>query len=121
MKLQILATLAAAAFVPAFAAAQPRPTAEPAAPPKLLVVISVDQFSADLYNEYRQYFTGGLARLSRGIVFPMGFQSHAATETCPGHSTILTGDRPARTGIIANEWIDQGAARADKKIYCAED
>ena len=116
MKLQILATLAAAAFVPAFAAAQPRPTAEPAAPPKLLVVISVDQFSADLYNEYRQYFTGGLARLSRGIVFPMGFQSHAATETCPGHSTILTGDRPARTGIIANEWIDQGAARADKKI-----
>jgi predicted AlkP superfamily pyrophosphatase or phosphodiesterase len=90
-------------------------------PPRLVVAISVDQFSADLFAEYRQYFTGGLGRLSRGIVFPSGYQSHAATETCPGHSTILTGDRPARTGIIANNWYDQSAARADKYIYCAED
>ena len=37
-------------------------------------------------------------------VFPRGHQSHASTETCPGHSTILTGARPARTGIIANDW-----------------
>jgi Type I phosphodiesterase / nucleotide pyrophosphatase len=91
------------------------------APPRLIVAISVDQFSADLFAEYRRHFTGGLARLSGGAVFPAGFQSHAATETCPGHSTILTGDRPARTGIIANNWTDLGAARADKSIYCAED
>ena len=75
--------------------------------PKLLVVISVDQFSADLFDEYRPHFTGGLARLATGTVFHNGYQSHAATETCPGHSTILTGDHPARTGIIANIWIDQ--------------
>ena len=55
------------------------------------------------------------------MVFPAGYQSHAATETCPGHSTILTGARPARTGIVANNWFDLGAARADKYIYCAED
>jgi predicted AlkP superfamily pyrophosphatase or phosphodiesterase len=90
-------------------------------PPKLLVVISVDQFSADLFDEYRPQFTGGLARLGSGAVFRNGYQSHAATETCPGHSTILTGDRPARTGIVANAWIDQSAQRADKTIYCAED
>ena len=29
--------------------------------------------------------------------------------------------RPARTGIIANDWIDQKAPRADKTVYCAED
>jgi len=99
-------------------------TAAPAQPPsrpRLIVAISVDQFSADLFAEYRQHFSGGLRRLSQGAVFPAGFQSHAATETCPGHSTILTGDRPARTGIIANNWTDQSAARDDKYIYCAED
>ena len=104
------------------ACAQPVPP-PPAAPgaPKLLVVISVDQFSANLWDEYRPHFTGGLARLARGTVFHNGYQSHAATETCPGHSTILTGDHPSRTGIISNLWIDQSAARTDKSVYCAED
>jgi predicted AlkP superfamily pyrophosphatase or phosphodiesterase len=89
--------------------------------PKLIVAVSVDQFSADLFAEYRQLFTGGLGRLSReGVVFPSGYQSHAATETCPGHSTILTGAHPDRTGIIANNWFDL-AVRKDKPIYCAED
>ncbi len=92
-----------------------------AAPPKLIVAISVDQFSADLFDEYRGAFTGGLARLASGAVFRNGYQGHAATETCPGHSTILTGDRPARTGIVANSWFDLGQARSDKAVYCAED
>ena len=95
--------------------------AQTAPPPRLLVVISVDQFSADLFAEYRAAWTGGMKKLSQGVVFPSGYQSHAATETCPGHSTILTGDHPARSGIIANNWIDQGIARADKGVYCAED
>ena len=98
------------------------PTAQaPATPPKLIVVISVDQFSADLFDEYRKSFTGGLARLQQGGVFPSGYQSHAATETCPGHSTILTGFRPEHTGIIANNWTDLAVTRTDKQVYCAED
>src|SRR3954470_971806 len=110
-----LAALLAFAALAAPAAAADRP------PPKLVVAISVDQFSADLFAQYRQHFTGGLHRLSEGVVFPMGYQSHNATETCPGHSTILTGSHPARTGIIANNWIDQKAPREDKNVYCAED
>jgi predicted AlkP superfamily pyrophosphatase or phosphodiesterase len=109
-----LVIAAVAAFFATQSAAQ-APT-----PPKLLVVISVDQFSADLFDEYRPQFTGGLARLASGTVFRNGYQSHAATETCPGHSTILTGDHPARTGIIANAWVDQSVQRTDKTIYCAE-
>jgi len=89
--------------------------------PRLIVAISVDQFSADLFEEYRPLFTAGLRRLATGAVFPSGYQSHSATETCPGHSTILTGSHPARTGIIANDWIDESIARADKTVYCAED
>jgi len=111
--------LAAAA---AFTAAAPASAAVPTTPPRLIVAISVDQLSADLFDRYRSEFTGGLARLAReGTVYRNGYQSHAATETCPGHSTILTGFNPSATGIIANDWTDQGAARADKHIYCAED
>jgi len=87
----------------------------------LLVAISVDQFSADLFAEFRQHFTAGFATLEKGAVFPQGYQSHAATETCPGHSTLLTGVHPARTGIIANNWYEPGLPRAEKKVYCVED
>ena len=106
---------------PVTAAPPPAPAPAPTTPPKLIVVISVDQFSADLFQQYRNRYTGGFARLLGGAVFPSGYQSHAATETCPGHSTILTGMRPAHTGIVANNWIDQSVARADKTVYCAED
>lgn len=90
-------------------------------PPKLLVVLSIDQFSANLFDEYRPQYSDGMARLAGGTVFHNGFQSHANTETCPGHSTILTGDHPARTGIVANNWFDQSIERLDKSVYCAED
>ena len=97
-------------------------SATPARPPRLIVAISVDQFSADLFAEYRNRFTGGFRRLLDGQVFPSGYQSHAATETCPGHSTILTGFRPEHTGIIANDWVDQTARPAgDGLVYCVED
>jgi predicted AlkP superfamily pyrophosphatase or phosphodiesterase len=113
------------AFILGLFAAAPAP-AKPFAPlkpdaPKLVVVISVDQFSADLFDEYRPHFTGGLARLANGTAFRNGYQAHAATETCPGHSTILTGSHPTHTGIIGNTWVDQAQARSDKTVYCAED
>ena len=108
--------VAAAAAVLAYPAIAQEPP-----PPKLLVVIAVDQFSANLFNEYRPYFTSGLKELASGTVFPNTYQSHANTETCPGHSTLLTGDYLFRTGIIGNTWIDQSIERADKIVYCAED
>jgi hypothetical protein len=96
-------------------------SAQAAVPPKLVIVISVDQFGADLFDEYRPQFTAGLKLLASGTAFHNGYQGQAATETCPGHSTIMTGALPARTGIIGNSWIDQSIARADKKVYCAGD
>jgi predicted AlkP superfamily pyrophosphatase or phosphodiesterase len=115
MKLRLLAALLALPFLSAPAAAQQQGR------PKLIVAISVDQFSADLFREFRPHFTAGLRRLAGGTLFPAAYQGHAATETCPGHSTILTGSRPSRTGIIANNWFDLATGRADKNIYCAED
>ena len=129
MKLKSLTTVLAATLCFATAGAglaqdSAPPVAKVAAatpPPKLIVAISVDQFSADLFAEYRSHYTGGLARLASGVVFPAGYQSHGATETCPGHSTILTGNHPAHTGIIANNYFDLSVARSDKRVYCAED
>lgn len=118
-------SVAGAFALPAVAQPGPAPTALPAnqasSPPRLVIVISVDQLSSDLFAQYRPYFTGGLRRLSEGVVFPSGYQAHAATETCPGHSTILTGSHPARTGIVANTWFNPSATREDKAVYCAED
>ncbi len=101
--------------------AVPAASVERAAPPRLIVAIAVDHLSADLFNEYRGMFTGGLARLAGGVVFPAGYQAHAATETCPGHSTILTGSHPARNGVIANNWFDLSLTREDRRVYCSED
>jgi predicted AlkP superfamily pyrophosphatase or phosphodiesterase len=96
--------------------------------PKLIVTIVVDQYSSDLFTEYRPAYQAklkGLARLAGGVVFPRGHQGHASTETCPGHSTILTGARPARSGIIANDWQDPKLPRMDNGsesfyVYCVE-
>lgn len=88
--------------------------AAPPPQPPLVVVISVDQFSLDLFDQYRATYTAGLKRLSDGLVFT-GYQSHGATETCPGHSTLLTGDHPSRTGIVANNWYDR---ESGSNVYC---
>jgi predicted AlkP superfamily pyrophosphatase or phosphodiesterase len=116
MRFKLLAALLAMS-ASATAYAQPSAT-----PPKLIVVISIDQFSADLFDQYRPFFRGGIGRLARdGVTFANGYHVQAATETCPGHAAILTGAFPARTGIIANRWFDLDVDRPDKRIYCAED
>jgi predicted AlkP superfamily pyrophosphatase or phosphodiesterase len=105
-------------LVVAVACAAPVAAATAPPPPKLIVAISVDQFSAALFDQYRGRFTGGLKTMQGGVVFPNGYQSHAATETCPGHSTLLTGRHPAATGIVANGWYDRASAQP---VYCMLD
>jgi predicted AlkP superfamily pyrophosphatase or phosphodiesterase len=90
-------------------------TATAPAKPRLIVTLVVDQFAADLFQQYRPSYTGGLKRLADGVSFVNGYQSHAATETCPGHATILTGRHPAASGIVANEWFDRASG---KSLYC---
>ncbi len=86
--------------------------------PKLVVAIAVDQLGADLFEQWRGRFSGGLRRLSDGVAYTSGFQTHAATETCPGHSTLLTGKRPNKTGIVGNNVRDP---RTGESVYCLLD
>lgn len=99
-------------------AAQPAITAPAAerASPSLIVTVVVDQLSANLFNQYRSQFTGGLKTLAdQGMVSINGYQTHGVTVTCAGHSTVLTGAHPARSGIPANDWID---TTTGKTTYC---
>ncbi len=96
-------------------------TAAPAAPagraaPSLIVTVVVDQLSANLFNQYRSQFTGGLKTLAdQGMVSINGYQTHGVTVTCAGHSTVLTGAHPARSGIPANDWLD---TTTGQETYC---
>ena len=91
------------------------PTAAPASP-KLIVTLVIDQFSANLFNQYRSRFTGGLRTLTdRGLVYANGYQAQGITKTCPGHSTVLSGAFPTHTGIPSNEWIDPATG---EETYC---
>ena len=110
------AAAALLAFTFSAAAASAQPAVAAPEPPRLIVTIVVDQFGANLFNQYRSQFTGGLATLaSEGLVYTNGYQTHGMTETCPGHSTVLTGVHPNRTGIAANDWVDRASGET---VYC---
>ena len=75
----------------------------PAAPPKLVVLIVVDQLRGDMLDRYRADLSKGYARLMNGGAwFVNGFQDHAMTETAPGHASTMSGRFPASTGITSN-------------------
>ena len=99
-----LAFLSLACAAPPKSAAQPSvPEVQPGSPPKLIVLITIDQMRADYLDKWSSQFTGGLARLTKnGAVFTNAFQDHANSETAPGHSTLLSGREPYRTGIVFN-------------------
>ena len=91
-------------------------TQGPASPPALIVTVVIDQFSANLFNQYRGQFTGGMRTLiDQGLVYANGYQAQGITKTCPGHSTVLSGAFPTHTGIPSNEWIDPVTG---KEVYC---
>ncbi len=107
-------TLLPLLLIPALAAA-PAPKARP----RLVLVLSVDQLSAQLIQAYGPELKGGLGRLLReGASFTETYHDHGFTETGPGHSVLLSGRFPAHTGIVENTWLDRTTG---KTIYCASD
>lgn len=76
--------------------------------PKLVVMLVVDQMRADYVDKFSSQWNGGLKRLvQQGAWFRAAAYPYAATETCPGHSTISTGAFPMNHGMVANTWWDR--------------
>lgn len=89
------------------------------AKPDLIVLLAIDQFGSLLFDKWRPTFQRGLKRIAdRGVIYANAYQSHGITETCAGHSTLLTGKHPGGTGIVANEWYNSATG---KQVYCVED
>lgn len=89
--------------------------------PKLVVVVSVDQFCQDYLIRFRDNFAAeGMFRQvdARGAAFANCNHAHAYTVTAPGHSVQLTGAYPGTTGIIGNNWLDRYTG---KSVYCVQD
>lgn len=89
-------------------------------PPKLAVVISVDQLRADYLVRFRPYFgEGGFKRLLEGGAdFRDAHYRHAITHTAPGHALILSGVHSNVHSIIGNEWLDRETWEV---VNCMED
>lgn len=89
-------------------------------PPKLVLVISVDQLRADYMDRFRRHFGAGGFNLflERGARFAQGRYEHSTTSTCPGHAVILTGSYADVNGIVGNDWYDAGRGAEE---YCSAD
>jgi predicted AlkP superfamily pyrophosphatase or phosphodiesterase len=76
--------------------------------PKLVVLLVIDGLPQRQVVDYRtQLALDGFARfLDRGAWFSQANYGHSFTVTAAGHSTMLTGAYPHRTGIIGNDWRD---------------
>ena len=91
------------------------PTAQvpspPANRPGLVVLVVVDQLSADLFDRYADLYTGGFKRLREsGHSFANAAHDHAITVTAPGHATLSTGVYPSRHGVISNLWLEKSGS-----------
>jgi predicted AlkP superfamily pyrophosphatase or phosphodiesterase len=109
------------------AKAAPAAVGVPGTPPRLVVVISIDQFRGDYLTRFADLYlpAGTAARpggfrylMERGAYFTDAHHDHFPLFTGPGHSVLLTGAPPYKSGIVGNAWYDrdQGCKR-----YCVED
>jgi hypothetical protein len=74
-------------------------------PPKLIVVLVVDQMRADYLDVFKAHWKSGFRTLlNDGLVFERGRYPYLHTVTCAGHSTIGTGSFPRTHGMILNAW-----------------
>jgi predicted AlkP superfamily pyrophosphatase or phosphodiesterase len=80
----------------------------PAAKPKLVVAIIVDQFRYDYLTRFRQDYHAGFDQLlTQGADFTNAFYAQVPTVTAVGHSIFLSGAMPAVSGIVSNAWYDR--------------
>jgi predicted AlkP superfamily pyrophosphatase or phosphodiesterase len=94
-------------------------SAQAAPPPKLVVILVVDQMRVDYLQWYASNYSAGFARLLRdGAWFTEAAYPYLNTITCAGHATIGTGSFPYRHGMILNNWFDP---KTGKTPYCTDD
>lgn len=92
----------------------------PEPPPRLVVVLVVDQLRADYLGRFRDRLgDDGLGELvTRGAYYPYAEYDIIQAMTGPGHATLATGAWPAHHGIVLNYWVDPATG---DRVYCVQD
>ncbi len=80
-----------------------------AQPPRLAVVIVLDQFPYDYIARFQPYFgpDGFNYLIKHGADFTNARYAYSTTKTAAGHAVISTGAYGHRNGIIANSWYSR--------------
>lgn len=88
--------------------------------PRLVVLISIDQFRGDYLERFHEFFgKDGFNRLlSGGANFVDCHHAHSHTKTGPGHAVMLTGVHANVNGIIGNDWLDRNTL---ERVSCVGD
>ena len=94
--------------------------AAPAAPPKLVVTILVDQLRYDYLDRFHDQFArrGFRLLMDDGAFLTFAHYNYLPTITGPGHASFLSGSTPSIHGIISNDWFDK---RTLKTVNCVSD
>lgn len=80
-------------------------------PPRLVVLLVIDQLPQWSFAAKRAAFTGGFDRLLREGEWHTGEHPSPATMTAVGHALLGSGEPPSASGIISNEWWDRETER----------
>jgi predicted AlkP superfamily pyrophosphatase or phosphodiesterase len=117
MKASRILGMAAALLVGPIAAAQapakPAAAGKQAAPPKLVVLVVVDQLGADVLSKMEPRLgPKGIKRLLGGTRFTESSYHQLATYTGPGHALLGTGVYPHKSGIVSNKYFDRATGKS---------
>lgn len=95
--------------------------------PRLVVLLSIDQFRADYVVRFSDLYlpgrsgdrVGGFNYFRQfGAWYPDCRYEHHRTVTAVGHSILGTGAQPQYSGIVGNTWADPATL---KRVYCVDD
>jgi hypothetical protein len=91
------------------------PAATPAAP-RLVVLLIIDQLPEWTFEAKRPELHGGFDRILGEGEWHVGRHPSAATLTAPGHALLGSGEPPAHSGVLANEWWHRDIGKMLKAV-----
>jgi hypothetical protein len=87
---------------------------------KLVVLVVIDQWPEWSFEAKRAAFHGGFERLLEQGEWRVGRYPSAATLTGPDHALLGTGEPPARSGIVADEWYHRDTKTVLEAVHAPD-
>lgn len=86
-------------------------------PPRLTVILVVDQLAHHYIDKLHPYLKHGIGYLlSHGVNYTNAYWPHAQPGTATGHAGLNTGTYAESHGFVSNNWYEKG-----EKVCCDDD